>query len=139
MTLGRTFYRSQLVLLQCSESGSDFLAGFVNIVLAGCCPTTILPLFFGGRLIALAKKSGGIRLRAVGMSLHQLVSKCASLFGTSRLATYFSPQQRGIAIPCGCEAAVHGQVVKLDFNAFNSLHRSDMLQAAPIYPTYGST
>ena len=60
----------------------------------------------------------------------------------SRLASYFSPQQLGVGTPGGCEAAIHAArrylqsmtdkevVVKLDFsNAFNSLHRSDMLQA----------
>jgi Reverse transcriptase (RNA-dependent DNA polymerase) len=68
------------------------------------------------------------------------VSKCASSFGTSRLADYFSPLQLGVGTAGGCEAAVHAArrfletmppdwvMVKLDFsNAFNSLHRSDML------------
>jgi len=58
------------------------------MVLAGRCPTTISPLFCAGRLIALAKKPGGIWPIAVGMSFHRLVSKCTNSFGTSRLATY---------------------------------------------------
>jgi len=68
-------------LLQCRESASDFraaLTGFVNMVLAGHCPNTISQLFFGGRLIALTKGSGGIRPIAVGMTPRRLVSKCAS-------------------------------------------------------------
>ena len=51
-------------LIQCRESGSDFLTaltGFTNLVLAGWCPVDVIPTFFGGRLIALNKKSGGIR------------------------------------------------------------------------------
>jgi len=56
------------------------------------------------------------------------------------LADYFSPLQLGVGTAGGCEAAVHAArrflgtmppdwvMVKLDFsNAFNSLHRSDML------------
>ena len=132
-------------LLQCRESGPDFqaaLTGFVNTVLAGHCPNAISPLFFSGRLIALTKSSGGIRPIAVGMTFRRLVSKCASSYGTSRLVSYLSPHQLGVGTPGGCEAAVHAArrylqsmtdkqvMVKLDFsNAFNSLHRSAMLQA----------
>ena len=96
--------------------------------------------FFGIRLVALAKKSGGIRPIAVGMSLRRVVSKCCSYIGSAQLAQYFSPWQLGVGAKGGCEAAVHATrrylqsittdkvVVKLDFsNAFNSLHRSDML------------
>ena len=59
-----------------------------------------------------------------------------------RVKTSFSPRQLGVGIHGGCETAVHcarrllesmpsGHVmVKLDFsNAFNSLHRRDMLLA----------
>lgn len=132
-------------LVQCRESGSIFLTaltGFVNMVLAGRCPVSIAPLFFGGRLIALTKKSGGIRPIAIGMTLRRLASKCANSFATSKLASYLHPRQLGVGTAGGCEAAVHAArrylssmpnshvVVKLDFsNAFNSLHRSDMLQA----------
>ena len=58
----------------------------------------------------------------------------------ARLASVFSPRQLGVGTPGGCEAAIHSArrylqslapdhvMVKLDFeNAFNSLHRSDML------------
>jgi len=51
--------------MQCRESGSDFLTAltaFVNLVLAGHCPDDIAHTFFGGRLIALNKKSGGSAL-----------------------------------------------------------------------------
>jgi len=79
---------------------------------------------------------------SIGFTLRHLVSKCASSFGVSRLADYFSPVQLGVGTAGGCEAAVHATrryletmppgwvLVKLDFsNAFNSLHRSDMLLA----------
>ena len=76
------------------------------------------------------------------MTFRRLVSKCANSFGTNKLSSYFCPLQVGVAVPGGCEAAVHSArrflqklpsghiMVKLDFaNAFNSLHRADMLQA----------
>jgi len=79
-------------LVLCRESGSDFLGdltAFVNMVLAGSCPKDIAPYFFGGRLLALSKKSGGLRPIAIGLTLRRLVSKCASSFGSKRLASVF--------------------------------------------------
>jgi hypothetical protein len=118
------------------------LAGFVNTVLAGLCPPSVAPFFFGGRLIALKKKAGGIRPIAIGNTLRRLVSKCASSYGIGSLTEYFHPHQLGVGIPCGCEAAVHSArrylssmpeghaFVKLDFsNAFNNISRSSMLSA----------
>ena len=132
-------------LVNCQERGSDLLTtltGFVNMVLAGHCPREVAPILFGGRLIALEKKSGGIRPIAIGLTLRRLVSKCANSFGVERLRSSFSPRQLGVGIPGGCDTAVHcarrflqsmpaGHVMaKLDFaNAFNSLHRRDMLLA----------
>jgi len=111
-------------------------------MLAGQCPADVVSTFFGGRLIALNKKSGGIRPIAVGFTLRRLVSKCANTHAVSRLAAFFRPVQLGVGTPGGCEAAVHSArrflesmpkdnvLVKLDFsNAFNCLHRSDMLQS----------
>ena len=132
-------------LLLCREVGSDFLSAltaFVNMILAGRCPSDVAPIFFGGRLLALNKKSGGIRPIAIGFTLRRLASKCANSFGTSQLKGLFYPHQLGVGIPGGCEAAIHSArryleglpadhvVVKLDFsNAFNCLHRHDMLLA----------
>jgi len=95
---------------------------------------------FGGRLLALNKKSGGIRPIAIGFSLRPLASKCANSFGINRLRAYFRPNQLGVGTSGGCQAAIHSArrflqalrtdhvLVKLDFtNAFNSLHRHDML------------
>ena len=132
-------------MLLSREGGSELLSAltaFVNMVLAGRCPKDVAPVFFGGRLLALNKKSGGIRPIVVGFSLRRLVSKCATSFGTKHLTDFFHPHQLGVGIPGGCEAAIHSArrylealppdhiVVKLDFsNAFNSLHRFDMLSA----------
>jgi len=133
-------------LVQCRESGSDFmtaLTAFVNLMLAGHCPDDVAPTFFCGRLIALNKKSsGGIRPIAMGFTLRRLTSKCANAHVSSRLAAFFRPIQLGVGTPGGCEAAVHSArrflqtmpadhiVVKLDFsNAFKYLHRFDMLHS----------
>lgn len=132
-------------LLQCQEAGPDLLSAltvFVNMVLDGRCPKDVAPVFFGGRLISLNKKSGGIRPIAIGLTLRRLVSKCANSVGVAQLAPYFTPRQLGVGTPGGCEAAIHSArrfledmprekvLVKLDFtNAFNSLHRYDMLLA----------
>jgi hypothetical protein len=132
-------------LIGCREAGSDFLTAltaFVNMLMAGKCPINVAPIFFGGRLIALDKKSGGIRPIAIGLTLRRLASKCANAAGVTRLADYFRPRQLDVGTPGGCEAAVHAArrylqsmpadhvMVKLDFsNAFNSLHREDMLLA----------
>ena len=79
-------------MLLCREAGPEFLSAltaFVNLVLAGGCPVDVAPVFFGGRLIALNKKSGGIRPIAVGFTLRRLVSKCANTFGTNQLKDVF--------------------------------------------------
>ena len=99
------------------------------------------PSSLEGRLIALSKQTGGIRPIVVGFMLRRLASKCANSRSLARLAPSFSPTQLGVSIPGGCEAAIHSArrflesmpkdnvVVQLDFsNAFNSLHRLDMLQ-----------
>lgn len=132
-------------MVNCREAGTELLTAltaFVNMLLAGQCPRQIAPIFFGGRLIALDKKSRGIRPIAIGLTLRRLAAKCANTVGVAHLTSYFTPRQLGVGIPGGCEAAIHSArrflqsmpvghvMVKLDFtNAFNSLHRRDMLLA----------
>lgn len=134
-----------LDLVSNREGGTDLLSAltaFINMLLQGHCHPDIVPIFFGGRLIALNKASGDIRPIAVGYTLRRLTSKCACAAVSSKLSVYLAPQQLGFGIPGGCEAAVHATrrflqsmpdnhvVAKLDFrNAFNSLHRDRMLQA----------
>ena len=50
------------------------IAHFVNLLLQGNVPESIKPLFFGARLSAFAKKDGGIRPIAVGLTLRRLAS-----------------------------------------------------------------
>jgi len=132
-------------LMLCQESGHEFsssLTAFTNLILAGGCPADISPIFFGSRLLASSKKSGGVCPIAIEFMSRRLASKCANSVGSVQLRDYFCPRQLGVGIPGGCDAAVHSAcrflevlpadhvVVKMDFsNAFNSLHRVDMLQA----------
>jgi len=131
--------------MMCQESDHDFLTSstaFVNLVLSGRCPSEVAPIFFGGRLQAMNKNL---------VAFAQLQS--AFLFGVWRLSaqillpltdsentSMFYPNQLGAGTPGGCEAAIHSArrylealtpdhvLLKLDFtNAFNSLHRHDML------------
>ena len=132
-------------MINCPAGGPELLSmltQFVNLLLAGRCHPEVLPVFFGGRLIALNKKSGGIRPIAVGNTLRRLAAKCASVYALDQVATMLSPRQLGVGVAGGCEAAVHAVrrfvsgmqkgdvVVKLDFsNAFNSIHRDVVLKA----------
>jgi len=94
-----------------------------------------------GVVSLLSAKKRGIQPIVVRFKFRRLVSKCANSHSLARLAPSFSPTQLGVGIPGGCEAAIHSArrfletmpkdnvVVKLDFsNAFNSLHKLDMLQ-----------
>ena len=143
-------------MLQCSRGeGSPFvstLAAFCSLVLGGGVPEAVRPFFFGASLVALEKKSGGVRPIAVGCTLRRLVGKLAGNMVMEDMARLLSPRQLGYGIRGGAEAAVHAArkflqdlpadhaLVKLDFcNAFNSVRRDRMLEAvrdlAPaIYP-----
>ena len=82
-------------MLLCREAGPEFLSAptaFVNLVLAGGCPVDVAPVFFGGRLISLNKKSGGIRAIAVDFTfmyshlvftvkVYTQVADCTGAFG----------------------------------------------------------
>jgi hypothetical protein len=132
-------------LVNCQESGPALLSSltaFVNSLLDGKCCPEVTPILFGGQLIALEKKTGGIRPIAIGYTWRRIAAKCANSYAIALLSSYFQPTQLGVGTPGGCEAAVHATrrfvesmpddhcVVKLDFsNAFNSLHRDVMLVA----------
>ena len=118
------------------------ITSLVNLLVDGKMPLEIRPYFFGGRLVALRKKDGGVRPIVVGMSFWRLTSKLVSFIATSKLAPILSPLQVGVGVSRGVEAAVHATrclaaslgpnevLVKLDFaNAFNSVRRDALLEA----------
>ena len=83
------------------------LTGFVNTLLRGECPQDIIPSLFGGRLLALAKKDGGIRPIAVGSVWRRLASKCVSTYAIGATRDLLAPLQVGVGVPGGAEASVH--------------------------------
>ena len=116
---------------------------FMNTVVKGICPPTLLPFFFGGRLVAVAKKDGGVRPIAVGNTWRRLASKCALLLVQDEVKSLLHPFQVGVGVRGGAEAAIHSVrsvvnnfhntwcLLKIDFkNAFNSVRRDTLLEAA---------
>jgi len=131
-------------LINCRQGGSDLLdqvTSFVNTLLAGLCPPEVAKIFFGGRLLAFDKPGGDVRPIVIGFTLRRLASKLANAFGIKKSASYLRPRQLGAGMAGGIEAAIHAArrfldqagddeiMVKIDFrNAFNSLHRKQMLE-----------
>ena len=88
------------VMLGCKVGGPDLLAaltGFVNMTLAGRCSGEVARVFFGGRLMALDKKSGGVRPIAIGFSLRRITSMVANFFFHLSASTLFESK----VIRCG--------------------------------------
>ena len=56
------------------------ITSFVNMLLEGNCHSDVIPICFGGCLIALEEKFGGIRPIAIGYTLHRNAAKCANNF-----------------------------------------------------------
>ena len=112
-------------------------------LLHGLVPLAMRPIFFGANLVALTKKSGGIRPIAVGCIFRRLTSKVICFQFRNSISDFLQPTQFGFGVPLGCEAIAHAVrtyissshsndhiLVKLDFsNAFNSLRRDRMLEA----------
>ena len=131
-------------MVQSREAWPGLLSAFsqlTNILLQGKFNPAYQNIIFGGGLIALNKKYGGIRPIVVGYFWRRLAAKCACAYASAKLVDCFSPVQVGVGVSSGCEAAVHAArrfldsmdedqlFVKLDFaNAFNCLHRDHELE-----------
>ena len=94
------------------DAGSRLLSNlttFINTILAGSVPRSILPAFpFRFRtLSAFNKKDGGIQPIAVGDTLRRLAAKCATRSVQDKFSGILGPSQLGFGTPGGCEAAVH--------------------------------
>lgn len=97
-------------LISCKTSGQEFLSSvteFVNMLLTGKCHPAVSPILFGGKLIALLKKSGGVRPITVGYTWRRIAAKCANAYAISSLNDFFIPTQLGVGVSGGCEAAIH--------------------------------
>ena len=109
------------------ERLTSAITDFVNLLLNGELLLQVREIIFGGRLIALQKKDGGIRSIAVSYTLRRLAAKCANSFVIKRRSEEFQPIQVGAGVSGGAEAAVHAVrrlvehlpddqvMVKLDF------------------------
>ena len=117
------------------------ITALINVILRGQVPPAARASFFGGRLIALSKKDGGIRPISVGNVLRRLTAKVASLAVAPLAADIFKHVQVGVGVRGGMEGAIHSTrqfveslsseevVVKLDFkNAFNTIRRDVVLE-----------
>jgi len=85
----------------------NVLAEFTNLLLNGGLPDNIDEVIYGGNLLALQKKDGGIRPIAVGYTWRRLAAKCANAYVIGRMSIVLSPLQLGVGVPGGAEAAVH--------------------------------
>jgi len=112
-------------------------------------PDEIRGFLFGGRLLALEKKGGGIRPIAVGVTWRRLTSKLVNAALTSVAMDHIHPYQLGVGVPGGAEAAIsaarqfldsspNNVLLKLDFtNAFNTIRRDCILESvADISPEW---
>ena len=75
--------------------------------LDGKVPTYVRRTLFGGTLLALAKKGGGVRPIAVGYVWRRLAAKVACNHVSERGADLLAPIQLGFGISGGVVAAVH--------------------------------
>ena len=80
------------------------ITAFTNVLLDGRCHADIVPILFGGSLITLKKKSGGVKPIAIGYTWRRLTATYANSYVISELADLFSPIQLGVVMPGGCEA-----------------------------------
>ncbi len=71
------------------------------MVLRGDVPQMVQPFFFGASLVALKKKSGGVRPIAVGCTLRRLVAKIASRKVSDDMAELLAPRQLGFGVRNG--------------------------------------
>jgi len=139
------FTPQHLKNLLSNTTDTDFvetITDLINLLLRGGLPKEIAEILYGGRLITLGKKDGGIRPITIGYTWRRLAAKCVCHVVSPYLSQNLSPLQIGVGVPGGAEAAVHATrrylqsmhenhiIVKLDFsNAFNALRRDSMLEA----------
>ena len=97
---------------------------------------------FGANLLAITKKTGGVRPIAVGYVWRRLAAKVACCHVKEAAAALLATRQLGFGIPGGAKAVVRSArvylenmssgklLVKIDFrNAFNTVRRDFVLEA----------
>ena len=99
-----------LEMVTCREAGAELVMAitkFTNALLDGRCHSDVVPILLGGSLIALQKKSGGVRPIAIGYTWRRLVAKCANLRRHFRTHRPLQPESTWRGVPRGSKAAVH--------------------------------
>ena len=112
------------------DSLQQAFVDFLNLMLAGAFDQEVSSIIF----------DGGVRPICVGYTLRRLAAKCANSHVINRRSQVLQPQQLGVGVSGGAEAAVHAArklvsnlpaghvVVKLDFSdAFNCVRRDLIL------------
>ena len=134
---GWTYEHVRAALLG-SEACFDAALRFGNALLAGELP--LLPALLASRLVAVKKPKGGTRPIAVGETWLRFVCLCA-LATCPTIGPSLAPLQLGVGVPGGATCVGHAiracvadnpdtVVLQVDWaNAFNSISRSEMLQA----------
>ena len=92
-------------LLNCSERPRllDALVSLSGDIASGGFPSESMSLFTAARLIALPKKSGGLRPIAVGDTLRRLAAKCLLGVVIPSASTFLLPLQVGVQVPNAAE------------------------------------
>jgi hypothetical protein len=138
----------QHLLDACEVPGSEVpsaLAHAVNLIACGGVPPAARPFVFGARLIALAKKDGGLRPIACGEALRRVAAKLLCTRHNKQLSVELrAVGQVGVGVAGGAESLTHAArrlsdswrespaylVLKVDFqNAFNLVERELVLEA----------
>jgi len=83
------------------HSFESVLVDWVNLVLADSFGEEVNAIIFGGRLITLAKKDGGIRPITLGYTLRRLAAKCPSKHVIGSRSQELQPQQLGAGVSDG--------------------------------------
>ena len=83
------------------------ITDLINALLDGKVRAHVRPIIFGGILLAISKKGGGVRPIAVGYVWRRLAAKIACKHIMDRGAALLAPCQLGFGVRGGVEAAVH--------------------------------
>jgi hypothetical protein len=124
-----------------------------NLMLQGRVPTEICPILYGGKLISIKKKCGGIRPIAMGNIFRRIVAKIICKRISGEAGNILRPHQLGCATKAGGEAIIHAIRSEINFhaenssdqillkidciNAFNLIKRSEFIKAfSSKFPSY---
>ena len=118
------------------------ITDLTNLLLQGKVPASVQGALFGANLLAITKKTGGVRPIAVGYVWRRLAAKVACCHVKEAATALLATRQLGFGIPGGAEAVVRSArvylesmsggklLVKIDFrNAFNTVRRDFVLEA----------